>query len=204
MQNSKEWIDGFLFVGNQRALDFLNTRLIKDDGPIELLTGAGALERWLMAAGVLSTPKAKAAVRAWGESRPVQAFLRSLLVFRENLRAAVLRFESGQAPDRHFVAELNQKLRAFPNRYQLTIKGESVHREILLALEKPEDLWSAFAEPAAALFAEAPSSRVRKCPGCVVHFRDISKKGSRRWCSMNMCGNREKVAAYRDRQRESA
>jgi predicted RNA-binding Zn ribbon-like protein len=35
----------------------------------------------------------------------------------------------------------------------------------------------------------------------VLHFQDTSKKGTRRWCSMRLCGNRHKVAAYADRQR---
>jgi len=51
------------------------------------------------------------------------------------------------------------------------------------------------------LLAETESSRIRKCESCVVHFFDISKKGSRRWCSMNICGNKLKVAAYQRRKR---
>jgi predicted RNA-binding Zn ribbon-like protein len=47
-------------------------------------------------------------------------------------------------------------------------------------------------------------NRVRKCDQCVLHFHDISKKGTRRWCSMQLCGNRLKVAAYAARQRLSA
>jgi predicted RNA-binding Zn ribbon-like protein len=39
------------------------------------------------------------------------------------------------------------------------------------------------------------------CESCVVHFFDTSKKGSRRWCSMNICGNKLKVAAYQRRKR---
>ncbi|WP_082661594.1 CGNR zinc finger domain-containing protein [Terracidiphilus gabretensis] len=43
---------------------------------------------------------------------------------------------------------------------------------------------------------------MRQCAVCVVHFFDTSKKGSRRWCSMNICGNKLKVAAYQRRKRE--
>jgi predicted RNA-binding Zn ribbon-like protein len=32
---------------------------------------------------------------------------------------------------------------------------------------------------------------------------DTSKKGSRRWRSMNICGNKIKVAAYQRRKRAS-
>jgi predicted RNA-binding Zn ribbon-like protein len=56
---------------------------------------------------------------------------------------------------------------------------------------------------AAALFAEAPRGRIRKCAECILHFYDTSKKGTRRWCSMRLCGNRVKVASYAARQRTS-
>ena len=51
---------------------------------------------------------------------------------------------------------------------------------------------------------EADRNRVRKCESCVLHFWDTSKKGSRRWCSMKLCGNRVKVAAYAARRRKRA
>ena len=127
-----------------------------------------------------------------------------MLVFRENLRAAVLRFESGRSPDRHFLSELNRKLLDYPSRYVLRDSAHAVHRELFLEPQVPEDLWAPIAEAAAALFAEVPFSRVRQCEGCIVHFHDISKKGSRRWCSMSLCGNREKVATYRQRRRNLA
>lgn len=53
------------------------------------------------------------------------------------------------------------------------------------------------------LLTDPESSRIRKCESCVVHFFDTSKKGSRRWCSMNICGNKLKVAAYQRRKRAS-
>jgi len=34
-------------------------------------------------------------------------------------------------------------------------------------------------------------------------FYDGGKNNTRRWCSMNLCGNRDKVARYRARRRES-
>jgi predicted RNA-binding Zn ribbon-like protein len=51
------------------------------------------------------------------------------------------------------------------------------------------------------LLSEIETSRLRQCESCVVHFFDTSKKGSRRWCSMNICGNKLKVAAYQRRKR---
>jgi predicted RNA-binding Zn ribbon-like protein len=37
----------------------------------------------------------------------------------------------------------------------------------------------------------------------VLWFLDVSKNGSRRWCRMDVCGNRAKVGRYNRRQRAS-
>jgi len=54
---------------------------------------------------------------------------------------------------------------------------------------------------AANFFATADYSAIRKCenPTCILFFYDTSKNHSRRWCSMELCGNRSKVAAFRER-----
>jgi hypothetical protein len=38
---------------------------------------------------------------------------------------------------------------------------------------------------------------------CSLLFVDTSRSGRRRWCSMERCGNRAKVAAHRRRRKES-
>ncbi|MFG1706363.1 CGNR zinc finger domain-containing protein [Nonomuraea sp. M3C6] len=47
--------------------------------------------------------------------------------------------------------------------------------------------------------------RVRKCanPQCVLWFLDVSKNGSRRWCSMEVCGNRAKVGRFNQRHKDA-
>jgi predicted RNA-binding Zn ribbon-like protein len=42
---------------------------------------------------------------------------------------------------------------------------------------------------------------LRRCEGCEKAFLDGSRGRRRRWCSMERCGNRAKVAGYRARQR---
>jgi predicted RNA-binding Zn ribbon-like protein len=43
--------------------------------------------------------------------------------------------------------------------------------------------------------------KVKECPGCGWLFLDTSKNQSRRWCSMNTCGARDKMRRYHKRQR---
>jgi predicted RNA-binding Zn ribbon-like protein len=200
-QHETEWIDGFLFVGNHPALDLLNTRLVNAEGPIELLPDTTALERWVDASGLAEVTKAERGVRPWPDLQAAQHFLEEVLLFREDLRSAVLRFEAGQHPGLQFIEELNRRLLLYPHRYILASQPGAIERRTYLAPAIPDDLWREIAAGAAHLFTEIPSNRVRKCEGCVVNFYDTSKKGSRRWCSMQMCGNRDKVATYRKKQR---
>ncbi|MGG4107612.1 CGNR zinc finger domain-containing protein [Paenibacillus lautus] len=52
--------------------------------------------------------------------------------------------------------------------------------------------------------AKYPPERVRKCEheSCILHFVDTSKGGKRRWCSMDLCGNRQKAADFYARKKE--
>ena len=198
----KEWIDGFLFVGNQLALDFLNTRPVLGEDPTELLPDVDALVRWLVALGLLTRENAKDLARKWRDTPQAVAFLRDLLKFRERLRAVVIRQEAGLSVSDTFIAELNSILKCYPSVIALRRNGNEVGLGAAFKPEKPNDLWVPIANAVADLLSDKSLERVRKCEGCIVHFLDTSKRGSRRWCSMNICGNKIKVAAYQQRKRK--
>lgn len=199
---SKEWVDGFLFVGHQVALDFLNTKPVLPSGPKELLPDGDALVRWLAASGALTSQKGKALARQWKNSRKAATFLEELLAFRERLRAVVVRQEAGGSVSEAFLTEVNMLLERYPNVIALRRRNEKVERELVFEPEEPQEVWAPIASAVAELLSDVPPVRVRKCESCIVHFLDTSKKGSRRWCSMNICGNKIKVAAYQQRHRE--
>jgi predicted RNA-binding Zn ribbon-like protein len=201
MQASKEWINGFLFVGNQLGLDFLNTKLALAEGPKELLPDAEALVQWLIAAGILTSQKGKSLARKWSGTREAELFLKNLLAFRERLRVALLRREAGSPVSEAFVRDLNSLLQQHPSVVTLCRNGEKLAREVVFEPEEPDDVWAPIAIAVAELLSEVPAQRVRKCESCIVHYLDTSKKGSRRWCSMNICGNKVKVAAYQRRNK---
>lgn len=50
------------------------------------------------------------------------------------------------------------------------------------------------AQDAMLLVTQTDRSRIKRCanPGCAALFLDTSRPGSRRWCSMNTCGNQAK------------
>ena len=183
---------GFLFVGNHLVLDFLNTRPVQDGKSLELLPDFRALLRWFEAAGLL--PAHEAADRA------LQT-LKTVWELREKLRKAVLSWELGVAVHRSTVEELNRLMVDHPMRTRLKATRNALSKEVWFDTQQPDDLFAPLAHGAATLFVEARRDRVRKCGQCVLHFHDTSKKGTRRWCSMRLCGNRLKVAAYAARRR---
>jgi len=200
-QNPGEWIDGFLFVANSPILDFLNTKPVLAGGPTELLPDVHALEKWLIASGIVTSARTKALLRSWRHSAAAAAFLKELIAFRERLREAVLRIESGSVPADDFLKEVNARLLQYPLHTSLRKRDGKVIREISFEPRRPADFWAPIIDAASDILSETDISRIRKCESCVLHFFDTSKKGSRRWCSMNICGNKLKVAAYQRRKR---
>ena len=198
---TSDWRDGFLFVGNQLALDFINTRPVQDGEPLELLPDFHAVLRWFQAAGLL-TPRQRASLQEqWEDSARARRTVEVLRELREKLRNGAIAWENGGALHRPLVDELNQLMANHPMLFRLKASETAASTEMWFAPRQPEDLCAPLAHSAATLFAHADRNRVRQCGQCVLHFQDTSKKGTRRWCSMQLCGNRLKVAAYAARQR---
>jgi predicted RNA-binding Zn ribbon-like protein len=195
-----DWRSKFLFVGNQLALDLLNTSLVDQNVSVELLETPADLAVWLASAGLISTAQATSLAQRWSTAQAASE-LADLRSFREQLRSAILATEAGHAPSPAFVTELNRWLADYPTIRQARIEDDILTATTPFTPATPRDAMRPLA--AAALDAQTTidRTRLRQCGGCAVHFLDVSKKGSRRWCSMNLCGNRHKVAAYQGRKR---
>jgi len=192
-----DWRDGFLFVGNQLIVDFVNTLPVIDGQPTELLPDAAALARWLVAAGLCSP----SLVDDWKavRSKSYMQNMKALHAFRELARSEIFKLEQGSAISPAFVECINEHLKSHPSISQLSIQDGVISKGPLFEPKRPSDVFGPLAEDVAQLLTDRDLQRLRKCSGCAVHFLDTSKKGTRRWCSMAMCGNRSKVAAYAQR-----
>lgn len=79
----------------------------------------------------------------------------------------------------------------------LTATGELTHT----AADPIGATLAAIARDALELAASPLLARVRDCagPNCGAWFLDTSRPGTRRWCSMDRCGNQAKKSAWRSR-----
>jgi len=200
--DESDWKDGFLFVGNEVVVDFVNTRPVQDGETVELLTDFGAVLRWFQAAELLRPGEVASLERQWGGTARAQKTTEAMWELREKLRAEILSWEHGRAIRGSTIGDLNILLADHPMRTKLKANGSALLAELWFEVRELEDLFAPLAYSGATLFTMVDHKRVRKCARCVLHFHDTSKKGTRRWCSMRLCGNRLKVAAYAARQRE--
>lgn len=169
-------------AGEPLSIDLLNTRWITSAGPQDLLTSVEGLALWL------ATPTVRQALGATG---PVadKGTLGRLRQAREAIAAVV------HAPgDLAARSAVNEVLAHGRVRRLLTDQGPAGTVET----DDPQWLpaWTAV-ENYLHLLEDRPE-RIRPCanPECVLHFYDISKNGTRRWCSMSGCGNRAKASRH--------
>lgn len=159
------------------AVDLLNTRWLAGDQTADLLQDEALTVVWLAAHGLPGT-----------SSSIVREHLQDL---RDALATVVA--------DRHDVAALNSVLDRGRLRLRVTPAGPAEQIDV------PDPAWEATWSCARAyleLIRQAPG-RARKCanPTCPLHFVDTSRAGTRRWCSMDLCGNRSKVRRHREATR---
>ncbi len=195
-----DWREGFLFLGNQLALDFVNTRPLMNGEFVELLSDFSALLRWFHAAGLLDGAEAGRLQRKWRSGPAAQKVLQLARELRERWREDIIALEDGGHARPSTLRELNRLLAEHPMLLRVD-SGKKLTTSRWFPVERPDDLLAPLVHHAAKLFTEADPTRVRKCVSCILHFLDTSKKGNRQWCSMNLCGNRFKVAAYAARRR---
>jgi predicted RNA-binding Zn ribbon-like protein len=76
--------------------------------------------------------------------------------------------------------------------------------ESLRRWRSPESLLQPIGEALAILLTKEDFSHIKACegPACTLLFADHTRGHTRRWCSMEICGNRAKQAAHRNRLRE--
>ena len=192
----------FLFVGNQACLDFINTELVMNGQPMDLVTSFQDLVAWVVEAGLLTADKAKKIEQQ--DARGAET-LRQAKVFRTNMREVVERLAAGRSVPQGALDAINDLLCRHRAGYPLVNRrGRIFERTHRVGVDGSNQLLGLLAEAASDLLCECDVSLIKKChnPACVLFFYDTTKNHARHWCSMSLCGNRSKVAAHYRRHRK--
>jgi predicted RNA-binding Zn ribbon-like protein len=206
-----------LFIGDDLALDFLNSIAAPWGEEIEWLASGRDLLAWLERAHAVPA-NVSAHFRAHIGPRTLDAVASQARELREWFRAFV-RNHAGKPLERRVLrdlAPLNQLLERDEAYRQIEIAppggGAANDGDARRALRwqarrrwrSPKALLLPIAEAMGDLVCQKDFTLVRRCegPNCTLWFLDTSKGHARRWCSMAVCGNRAKAAAHRARARQ--
>ncbi len=72
--------------------------------------------------------------------------------------------------------------------------------------DSPDTLLLPLAQAIGKFLCQNEFESVKRCKGpkCILWFLDVSQNHTRHWCTMAICGNRAKAAAYRKRKKHKA
>lgn len=193
----------FLFVGNHACLDFINTQLVVNERPVDLLDTFSHLVMWLRQAEVLNEEDARTIERQWSGQAKGEQTLTEARAFRATLREMVERIAAGKPVPQTAVDAINRQLRHRIGYSQLTRRKRQFERGFKAESRDATQLLGLLAEAASDLLCTCELSLIKKCqnPACVLFFYDTTKNHARHWCRMSLCGNRHKVAAHYRRRR---
>jgi predicted RNA-binding Zn ribbon-like protein len=194
-------------------LDFLNSIATPAETPVEWLASGDDLLEWLRRAELIPKDAAAALREAAlpGELDAVAAQARAL---REWFRGFVHK-RKGRPLGPKALGELeplNQLLARDEEFGQIVArdiegrpKDKGVHLSLRLTQERrwrsPDSLLLPIATALADLICNENFAQIKACEGsaCSLLYLDRTPTRARRWCSMAVCGNREKQAAHRIR-----
>jgi len=192
----------FPVVGNHLSLDFVNTEIVENGVPKDLLTSPVDLAAWAVAVKLLGLPLAEELAVNWQNAPRAKEF-KHVLQFRGVLRALVVSLARSETVTQSALNAINAQLRESSGYSEVLPTEEGFTKCLRLDIHTPIQLLAPVAEAAADLLCFGELALVKKCENeeCVLYFYDHTKNHSRRWCSMKGCGNRAKVAAFYQRQR---
>jgi predicted RNA-binding Zn ribbon-like protein len=207
------------FIGDDLALDFLNSVAAPWGEEIEWLASGCDLVAWLEQAHAVPA-NVSAHFCAHTGPRALDAVASQARELREWFRGFVRNHAGKPLGGRALrnLAPLNQLLERDEAYRQIEIAlpggGRENDRDRHRALRwqakrrwrSPNALLLPIAEAMGDLVCQKDFTRVRRCEGptCTLWFLDVSKGHARRWCSMAVCGNRAKAAAHRARARQGS
>ncbi|MFE6755175.1 CGNR zinc finger domain-containing protein [Streptomyces sp. NPDC057684] len=176
------------FDSGRSSLDLLATA-----HPDERLDSVGRLRAWLVGSGLVpaDTPL-RGADAAW-------------LAAVHELRGHIGQLVRGELDGRPASAALervNALARAAPPAPRATRRADGTLARDLHADPGCRELLAAVARDAVELLTDPVArSCLRRCEGdsCPIIYLDTSRGRRRRWCSSEVCGNRERVARHRRR-----
>lgn len=141
-------------------------------------------------------------VLARSDHQAAELVLARANLLKHSLRKAFSALVKRDAIAREWVEPINAILRITEGHDELVADSGKWKLEYIAREGGLDWLLAAVARSAAEILADGSQTHLRLCanPGCGLFFWDNSRTHRRRWCSMAVCGNRNKVASFARRR----
>jgi len=192
----------FMFVGNHPCLDFVNTQMVIKGELTDLLGSFEDLLLWLLQAKLLTGFQSEV-IRAELNQTEAQSILEQAQALRMTLRGIAERVAARKPIPDSAIETINHYFSQRAGFPQLVRKKGRFQQRFHSTAPEKHGLPALLAEAASDLLCNTDLALIKKCgnAACILYFLDTTKNHRRHWCSMQLCGNRMKVAAYFQRKR---
>lgn len=181
--------DPFVFIGENLALDFVNTEIMVRNQPRDLLASPADLHDW------------KSAAEVYHPELGVISFdgpiFEQVIILRGAIRRILIAVIKGAIPPSSDMAVLNQILAT--GHLQLASVGIGQFSQRYIGSDNG---LLTLATATVTLLTQFDLSRLHQCKNerCILMFYDTTKSGTRRWCTPD-CQNRARsIEHYRQRR----
>jgi predicted RNA-binding Zn ribbon-like protein len=189
----------FIFIGEHRAIDFVNTRVVSHGNPEELFLSWPDVVAWLSQAKLMTRENVEVPTTAGTRA------LKNVIEFRQAWERVLSELVAGGKVSDEFLERLNGLL-ALDTFHEILRRDGKKGFHVVRSpshLQGEKLALNLIAHQIAGFLAEANLNYVHRCANttsCVLYFYDTTKNHRRQWCSVATCGNRHKVAQFRKRQ----
>lgn len=192
-------------LGGRPGLDFANTAdWHASDQPVEFLTSYSELVAWSQHSGILTQHQGQQLLEnAALQPLHAAAVLERAIALREAIYRMFSAISHGHVPQAADLAAYNAELSRMLSCSQIASGAEGFFWEWGGAENDLDRMLWPVVHDAADLLTSEELSRVGQCSDgrCGWLFLDTSRNRSRRWCSMEDCGNRAKARRHYKRGR---
>ncbi|MCW9025895.1 MAG: CGNR zinc finger domain-containing protein [Thiovulaceae bacterium] len=187
-------MDNFLFLGEHSVTDFINTELKPSGKLIDLLQTHTDVKGWFKEAGLISNVD---------KIHLDDSFFNELIEYRNLIKKSFFEY----LDDKKNLDTLIKKTNEILKQNEVFLQISSIDTEYVQTFKPNKKNANIFLTTIAIELTKLLSSKefkyLKRCNNheCVLVFIDTSKNHSRRWCSMEMCGNRSKVNSFNKRNK---
>jgi predicted RNA-binding Zn ribbon-like protein len=185
-------------LGGRLAVDFANVPATPGQ-PIQKSLSWEELLAFLEASRIIAAERrAQLLTLPQSDAQSADALLVRALRLRDRLRQIFGALARKERLESEWVEAINGVLRITEGHDELVLDAGAWKLGFMAREGGLDWLLAAIARSAAEILDEGKDARLRACgnPHCSFFFYDQSRTHKRRWCSMALCGNRHKVAAF--------